>query len=147
MFGSGSVMSDRNLDGTFAEGNTASVGGAMGGENGIKLLGAGEPLRGMAAQSQREVEAELEADGRAAIVKRAAVRLEAVARLFFDAILAAADKGDVADLARYAQRFAWLQTRALQAWAQVKQEQKDADNGASAKDVLDAIRGKADEQR
>jgi hypothetical protein len=134
-------VNGRNPDGTFAEGNTVSVGGAMGGENGVKMLTAGAELRGLAAQSQREVENELEAEGRTAIVRRAAIRLEAVARLFFDAILAAADAGDVDKLAAYAQRYGWLQARALGAWAQVAQEEKNRDRGASAKDVLDALRG------
>ncbi len=86
----------RDPDSTFSEGNTASVGATCGG---VKSLATGKPLRGLAAQSQREVEAELPTGGRAAIVRRAAIRLADVARLFFDAILAAADSADV-DVAR-----------------------------------------------
>jgi hypothetical protein len=109
-----------------------------GGEAGVKSLVAGVPLHGLAAESQRQVEAELATDGRAAIVRRAAVRLEAVARLFFNAILAAADKGDIDKLAAYAQRYGWLQARALSAWAQLKQEKDDGNGPADYEKILEA---------
>ena len=112
-----------------------------GGEGAIKTLSSGAELRGLAAQSQNEVERELEADGRSAIVRRAAIRLEAVSRLFYNAILAATEHGDLGKLASYSQRFAWLQARALAAWAQVAHEEKSDGRGASAKEVLSAIKG------
>jgi hypothetical protein len=139
--------SGRDHHGKFVVGNQIAHAPANGGERGIKDLTAGAPLRGLAAESQREVEAELEAEGRAAIVRRAAVRLEAVSRLFFNAILSAADRGDFAKLAAYAQRFAWLQSRALAAWMAVATDEKNADKGTTARDVLDAIKGSDDEQR
>jgi hypothetical protein len=126
--------SGRDEHGKFVEGNTVANAPAFGGEWAVKRLAAGEPLTGLAAQSQREVESELEADGRAAIVRKAAVRLEAVSRLFFNAILSAADQGDFEKLAGYAQRFAWLQSKALTAWGQVKQDEK-GDKGKTL-DVL-----------
>jgi hypothetical protein len=110
-----------------------------GGASGVRSLGNGSELRGLAAESQRTVEAELATDGRAAIVQRAAVRLEAVARLFYNAILSATEQGDFGKLASYAQRYGWLQARALAAWAQVKQEAKDRDSGPSAREVLDNL--------
>jgi hypothetical protein len=113
----------------------------MGGEGGVKRLATGAPFVGLAAESQREVEAELATDGRAAIVQRAAIRLEAVARLFYNAVLSATEQEDFTKLAQYAQRYGWLQARALGAWAQVKQEVKDGDKGTSAHEVLEAIRG------
>ena len=113
---------------------------ACGGEGALKKLTDSAPLVGLAAQSQSEVEAELATDGRAAIVQRAAIRLEAVSRLFFNAILSAADKGDTKALALYAQRFAWLQSRALGAWAQVRDEEKSGRGGRRR--TLDAVLGK-----
>lgn len=128
---------DRNPDGTFAVGNRAAL--VHGGDIGRAQISKGLPLTGLAAESQREVEAELENDGRAAIVRRAAIRLEAVARLFYNAILTAVENGDFSRLALYAQRHAWLESRALAAWEQLRREEKERDSGASARDVLRAI--------
>ena len=111
-----------------------------GGSGGIAKLTSGEPLVGLAAESARQVEAELATDGRAAIVERAAVRLEAVARLFYNAIMAATEAGDFDKLALYAQRHGWLQARALSAWEQLRRESRERDSsGPSAAQVLDSM--------
>jgi hypothetical protein len=117
-----------------------------GGEGALKKLTGGAPLVGLAAESARKVEAELATDGRAAIVQRAAVRLEAVARLFYDAILTATEQGDFEKLALYAQRHGWLQARALSAWEQLRREGRERDSGPTAAQVLDSFKDRDNEQ-
>lgn len=129
-------VDERDKKGRFAPGNTVGVGAAMGGEGALKRLGDGVPLVGLAHDAEVQVTAELETDGRASIVRRAAIRLEAVSRLFFAALLAESERGDFNKLASYAQRFAWLQARALSAWEQLRREQKDGDGGQTLDGLL-----------
>lgn len=94
-----------------------------GGAKAVKQLSTGQPLTGPAAEVQEQVQTELAEAGRAAIVREGAIRLEAVARLYFNAVVDAAEKGDLAKLDTYVKRFGWLQSSALRGWAQVKQEE------------------------
>lgn len=134
-------MSDngRNASGQFTEGNQAHLGDACGGEGALRRLADGAPFVGLAHDAELAVTAELETEGRAAIVRRAAVRLESVARLFYAAVEKASSEGDLEKLDRYAQRYGWLQASALRAWAQVKSEQHDGGR-LDAAHVLNAIR-------
>lgn len=109
-----------------------------GGEGAIKRLGAGLEYVGLAHEVELAVIAELETDGRAAIVTRNARRLQAACDLFWNAVTKAAQDGDLEKLDRYVARFGWLAQAALRAWAQVKQEQRDADDGhAETKAIID----------
>lgn len=131
-------MNNRDEKGQFTEGNTASVGAALGAEGALRKLEKGQALVGLAHDAEVQVTAELEVDGRAVIVRRAAVRLESVARLFYNAILAAVERQDFDKLAQYAQRYAWLQARALAAWEQLKREQRDDDgSGTEVQAILE----------
>jgi hypothetical protein len=96
-----------------------------GGEAAIKRLEDGQDFTGpLAVNKQADVLAELQTDGLEAIVERAAVRLQTVSDLFYDAIQAAAQTGDIKALDNYSSRFGWLQSKALTAWEQVKHNRK-----------------------
>jgi hypothetical protein len=107
---------------------------AHGGEGGIKRLADGQPFTSVALEKQREVEAELAEAGISEIVERAAVRLQTVSDLFYNAVMAAGERGDFDTLDKYSQRFGWLQSKALLAWQQVRANRKAS--GAAIDGVL-----------
>lgn len=104
-----------------------------GGEAALSELKNDQALTGPAAEVEAQVRAELETIGRAEIVTNAAIRLETVARLYWNALQQAAEANDVKRLDTYVKRFGWLQTAALRAWGQVAQEQdRGPDNAIEA---------------
>ena len=114
-----------------------------GGEAAIKAIQMGDHLRGLAAKAENNVHSEFILDGHYSLVVRNATRLQAAADLFWDAILGAAEEGDLERLDRYVKRFGWLASSALRAWSQVKNESRKVEIDASH--VLEAIQG--DENR
>jgi hypothetical protein len=109
-----------------------------GAEGAIRRISEGKPLLGIARDMQLEVEEALETQGVEAIVLEGAVGLETAARLYKNAFLAAAEKGDLEALDRFGARYGWIQSKALLAWALVKQDRKG--KGGRLAEVLDAYR-------
>jgi hypothetical protein len=113
-----------------------------GGSQGEAALAKGEPLRGLAAQAEQEVSTELANNGSYSMIEHTAIRLQAVANLYYDAIQLAADNNDLKALDHYVARYGWLAGAALRAWAQVRQEQRRK-NDLTPETVLEAVqRGK-----
>jgi hypothetical protein len=124
----------------FKPGNTSAI--KHGGAAGESALSTGEPLRGLAAAAEQEVAAELADNGSYSMIEHTAIRLQAVANLYYDAIQKAADNNDLKALDHYVARYGWLAGSALRAWAQVRQEQRRKDN-LTSETVLEAVqRGK-----
>ena len=119
---------------TFTEGNTSAL--KHGGEAALTELKNDKALTGLAAEVEAQVRAELETVGRKEIVTNAAIRLEAVARLYWNALVQAAEANDVKRLDTYVKRFGWLQTAALRAWGQVAQEQEKAPNSLDYEQII-----------
>lgn len=132
----GKQMTDQNHDdlGRFTEGNRAAQ--RHGGEAAVKAIQRGEPLTGLAAEAERAVYSELETEGRPALVIRNAARLQAACDLYWNAIQAVADQGNLKMLDSYIQRFGWLAGCSLRAWDAVRKEQPDK----SGADIVDAIK-------
>jgi hypothetical protein len=107
-----------------------------GAEGALKKLNTGRALIGIAKEMQDEVEDAYQLEGIETIILEGAKGLETVARLFKNAVMAAAEKGDLDSFDRYAARYGWLQSKSLLAWGQVQKTQKE--NGPT----LDAIMGK-----
>ena len=108
-----------------------------GAEAGIKRLADGKPFTsGLAIDAQRNVEARLEVEGLEAIVNQNAIRAQTVLELYWTAIQAAADAGDLAKLDAYTARWGWLCGVTLRAWAQVKADRKG--KGGRLDEVLEA---------
>lgn len=124
----------RRRDGTYAEGNQGHV--VHGGEAAVKAIKDGRVFSGLAAQAEQEVIRDLEASGLAALVREAAVRLHTAMRLYWGAVMSAADSGDLEKLDSYCARFGWLASSALRAWREVKAE--DSEPGAYVLDALKA---------
>jgi hypothetical protein len=127
------MTDERNERGQFTEGNRASL--RHGGESAVKAIQKGEPLTGLAAQAEAEVYTELDTTGRAALVVRNAARLQAATDLYWNAIQAVADQGNLEMLDKYVKRFGWLAGCSLRAWESARKEQPDK----SAADIVDAM--------
>jgi tRNA U34 5-carboxymethylaminomethyl modifying enzyme MnmG/GidA len=119
---------------SFTEGNRTAL--KHGGEAALAELKADKALTGLAAEVEAQVRAELETVGRAEIVTNAAIRLETVARLYWNALQQAAEANDVKRLDTYVKRFGWLQTAALRAWQQVAQEQANVPNALDYEQII-----------
>lgn len=125
-------MKRQRRKGDFAPGNQNQL--VHGGESAVKSLQRGEPFKGLAAQEERQVTADLEAQGRAEMVREQAVRLHTASRLYWNAVQTAADAGDLDKLDGYVARFGWLAGASLRAWAQLREETQDHDT-----ETLDAL--------
>jgi hypothetical protein len=130
--------SDRDEQGRFVKGNQSAKTSALkhGGEAAVKAIQHGEPLTGLAAEAERAVVDELESRGPAALEVRNACRAQAACDLYWNAIQAVADQGNLEMLDRYVARFGWLVGVSLRAWAQVKKA------GGSGEDphIVDAMK-------
>ena len=93
-----------------------------GGAGAVRRIQEGKPFVGLAAQEEARVKADLESAGRSELVKEAAIRLHTAMRLYWNAVVAAADAGDLKKLDSYCARFGWLAGAALRAWREVREE-------------------------
>ncbi len=103
-----------------AEEGLSSPNELHGGESATKAVQAGLPFKGMAAKMEVSVAEELASQGHEEMMRKAAVRLETAARLYWQAVLSAADAGHVDRLHSYVARFGWLQAKAISAWSEVR---------------------------
>jgi hypothetical protein len=95
-----------------------------GGRAAVEAVAHDKPFTGKAIMQQADVIEELDTQGVDAILERAAVRLQTVSDLFYAAIQAAAQANDFEKIDNYTKRFGWIQSKAVQAWAQVKINRK-----------------------
>ena len=109
-------------DGDFKAGNQAHL--VHGGAAAVKAMLEGQPFKGLAAQAQREVVADLEASGRGAMLREIATKAHVCLRLYWNAVESACDKGDLDKLDLYCQRFGWLAGVTRRCWASVREEEQ-----------------------
>jgi len=100
-----------------------------------RALSTGAPLKEQAAEMAVTVEAELEQQGVDSLAKRGAIRLQAVADLYFAAIQGT---DNVERLDQLVKRWGWIQNSALRAWQQVKADSRGGKHDAAH--VIEAIR-------
>jgi len=103
-----------------------------GGAAAVKAIQQNEPLTGPARDAELQVYETLETAGRYSLVRRTAARLQAACDIYWGAVSKAAEDGDLVRLDSYIARFGWLAGASLRAWAQVKEEEKDASNAMLA---------------
>lgn len=109
-----------------------------GGEKAVKQLQHGEPLTGLAAESEAAVRVELASDeGVAGIAERNAIRLQAVADLYYQALQRACDLQQLQLFDSYSQRFAWLSAAAMRAWVAAR----DLQEKSTRPNVIDMLKG------
>jgi hypothetical protein len=99
-------------------------------------LTKGLELRDAAAIVARNVEQELETDGAGALARRSAVRLQAVADMYFQLIEGTQDAGRLDVLVK---RWGWIQNSAMRAWQAVAAMEKKAGHG-DADEILSVYR-------
>ena len=112
-----------------------------GGEGAVKAIQRGEELSGLAADELKTVEAIYQFAGRRAIVTDNAMRTQAAANLYWNAIQKAAQTGDIDKLDGYVARFGWLVGVVTRLWQAEAAEEKAAEAaGVGVVDVLKAIK-------
>lgn len=124
--------------GSFEVNNQAAVKHGL--ERSIKQLQRGEPLTGPAAEAEAIVRVELETEGVSEIVKTGAIRLEAMARAFYNKVCEALEQDNFAEADKFIKRYGWLQMGAGRYWAQYTSMQKSADDG-SIEAAISSVRG------
>jgi hypothetical protein len=140
-------MADRNELGQFVEGNTASKGGPPGnaknlrhgGASAVEAIRQGEPFTGLAAGEERSVREELQASGRAELVRQEAIRLKTACNLYWGAVCKAADDGNLETLDRYVKRYGWLAGATLRAWAQLGDVEREEAETLDYSTVLERL--------
>ena len=100
-----------------------------GGAGAVRRIREGKPFVGLAAEAEKAVYGELEMEGRYALVIRNAVRLQAAADLYWNAVVTAAQDRSLEALDRYIKCFGWLAGCALRAWATAKKERPAGGGG------------------
>lgn len=126
---------ERKLRQPMLEGNQNAK--IHGGEAALSAIRNGTELTGPARDAELQVYTELATQGRASIVTRTAVRLQAACDLFWAALVDAGERGDLSAMDRYVARFGWLASASLRAWQQVRAEEKDADDGLDYERILE----------
>ena len=107
-----------------------------GGARAVEEIKAGQPLTGPAQEMEEIVRADLSDNGRLSIVKDGAIRLQAVANIYYGALIAAAEEGDLKRLDTYAKRFGWLQGAAIRAWREVREEEKNLPDAVDYETII-----------
>jgi hypothetical protein len=105
-----------------------------GGAAAERALSTGDDFTGLARETEKQVTAELEAEGIEALVRRDAIRLQTVSDLYYQAILGAADMDRLDVLVK---RWGWIQASTLRAWQQVHELEKKQ----SKRDITDLLGG------
>lgn len=108
-----------------------------GGAAAVQALNTGAEFTGLAAEAQKDVEADLIIKGQSAMVLENATRIQAAARLYWNAISKAMDDGHLENLDHYIARFGWLVGVANRTWDQAR---KDLPIKKRV-DVIDMLRG------
>lgn len=108
-----------------------------GGAAAVQALTTGAEFTGLAAEAQKDVEADLVIKGQSAMVLEKATRIQAAARLYWNAISKAMDDGNLENLDHYIARFGWLVGVANRTWDQAR---KDLPIKKRV-DVIDMLRG------
>jgi hypothetical protein len=117
------------------EGNQSNL--KHGGAGAVKAIQRGEPFTGFIHQAEQGVRDDLDGtNGLQNIVENDAVRLETAARLYYSAFIKADCAGEADKAIQYVKMYAWLQSAALRAWAQVKDHRS---SGYNPKNVIDSM--------
>lgn len=108
-----------------------------GGAAAVQALTTGAEFTGLAAEAQKDVEADLVIKGQSAMILENATRIQAAARLYWNAISKAMNDGNLENLDHYIARFGWLVGVANRTWDQAR---KDLPIKKRV-DVIDMLRG------
>ena len=102
-----------------------------------KALTTGDNLSGLALEAAENVQGELQDVGAVGMLRRDAIRFEAVASLLYARILACTNP---AELDSAVKRWGWIQAHAVRSWQGVVQQERDKDKGLTPGDIINAIK-------
>ena len=114
-----------------------------GGRGAIKRIQEGKELVGLAAEAQAEVQARVQDHGVDGELRRDAERWQAATDLYYNALMAALQKGDIEQATGLFAKWGWGNNSAIRAWSIVKQSEKTRDNTGKIIDALAEYRNAA----
>lgn len=115
-----------------------------GGRGAIKRISQGKELVGLAAEAQSQVQARVADHGIDGELRRNAERWQAATDLYYNALMAALQSGDVERATGLLAKWGWGTNSAIRAWTAVKQTEKTKDNTGKIIDSLSNYRSDVD---
>lgn len=115
-----------------------------GGAGALSRIAEGKDLIGLAATAQAEVQARVAEHGVDGELRRNAERWQAATDLYYNALMAALQSGDVERATGLLAKWGWGTNSAIRAWTAVKQTEKTKDNTGKIIDSLSNYRSDAD---
>jgi hypothetical protein len=110
-----------------------------GGAGAIKRIANGQPLIGLALEEELRMQDKYNAEGAAPQQLQLALRLNAAANLYWDALSKAADAGDLKVVDRYVRCFGWLASKALLAWDVIGRHDKNKNRLDLGASIIEAM--------
>ena len=115
-----------------------------GGAGALRRIAEGRELAGLAATAQGEVRARVAEHGVDGELRRNAERWQAATDLYYNALMAALQGGDVERATGLLAKWGWGTNSAIRAWTVVKQSEKTKDNTGKVIDLLSSYRSDAE---
>ena len=115
-----------------------------GGAGALRRIAEGKELIGLAATAQAEVQARVAEHGVDGELRRNAERWQAATDLYYNALMAALQGGDVDRATGLLAKWGWGTNSAIRAWTVVKQSEKTKDNTGKVIDALSSYRSDAE---
>jgi len=115
-----------------------------GGAGALRRIAEGRELAGLAATAQAEVQARVAEHGVDGELRRNAERWQAATDLYYNALMAALQGGDVERATGLLAKWGWGTNSAIRAWTVVKQSEKTKDNTGNVIDALSSYRSDAE---
>jgi len=115
-----------------------------GGAGALRRIAEGKELIGLAATAQAEVQARVAEHGVDGELRRNAERWQAATDLYYNALMAALQQGDIERATGLLAKWGWGNNSAIRAWTIVKQTEKTRDHTGKIIDALAEYRSDAD---
>jgi len=115
-----------------------------GGEGAMSRIAKGKEFIGLAADAQAEVQARVQDHGVDGELRRNAERWQAATDLYYNALMAALQQGDIERATGLLAKWGWGNNSAIRAWTIVKQTEKTRDHTGKIIDALAEYRSDAD---
>lgn len=116
-----------------------------GGAAAVYAIQNNQPFKGLASEVEKQLIADFENEGSTSLLTKDCMRVHTAAELYWQAILGAAEAGDMPKFESYVRVYGWLATAGARLLGQLAALQgKDAPIDAAA--VLKSIKGGLDDQ-
>jgi hypothetical protein len=123
---------------SFTEGNQAAT--VHGGAAAVRSIATKTPFTGLAGEVEKKIQSDYELEGPAAMLLKDCVRIHTAADMYWQAIMGAAESGDVTKFESYVKTYGWLATAGARLLGQLAATQgKEAPT--KALDVIRSLKG------